>query len=33
MITPIFKLDQNDEFLFITIRAPYAKVNFLKCLA
>jgi hypothetical protein len=27
MITPQFKLDQNDDFLFINIRAPYANVK------
>jgi protein SHQ1 len=27
MITPKFRLDQNDDFLFIFIRAPYAKLN------
>lgn len=26
MITPKFKLDQNDDYLFINIRVPYAKV-------
>lgn len=27
MITPSFKLDQNDEFLLINIKAPFAKLN------
>ncbi|RNA15731.1 SHQ1 -like protein [Brachionus plicatilis] len=27
MITPSFKLDQNDEYLFVNIRAPYANLN------
>ncbi|CAF0856442.1 unnamed protein product [Brachionus calyciflorus] len=27
MITPTFKLDQNDEYLFVNIRAPYANLN------
>jgi hypothetical protein len=26
MITPWFKLEQSDEYLFIKIKAPYAKV-------
>jgi len=27
MLTPVFKLDQNDEFLFVNIKAPYTKIN------
>lgn len=27
MITPSFKLDQNNEYLFINIKAPYPKLN------
>ncbi len=27
MITPSFKLNQNNEFLFIDIKTPYAKLN------
>lgn len=27
MITPLFKLDQEDDFLIITIRVPYAQIN------
>ena len=27
MITPKFKLDQDENYLFVNIKAPYAKVN------
>lgn len=27
MITPTFKLEQNNEYLFVNIRAPYANVK------
>ena len=27
MITPSFKISQDNGFIFITIKAPYAKVN------
>ena len=35
MLTPVFDLSQNDEYVVITIKAPYAKVvtvKILKCL-
>lgn len=27
MITPVFRVEQNSDFLIITIRAPYTKIK------
>lgn len=27
MITPVFSIEQDDDFIIVTIRAPYAKIS------